>query len=425
MPNKPNESRRSFLKNTSVAGAAALGAMAIPKAVHAADDGVIKIGLVGAGGRGSGAAINALNADENAKLVAIGDAFEDRARGALKNLKANPNHGERVTVDEDHIFSGFDAYKKVTDASDMVILTTPPHFRPEHFKYVVDQNKHCFIEKPIAVDAPGVRSVMESCAKAKEKNLSIVSGLCWRYDTGVNATMDRILDGAIGDIVAIQSDYNAGLLWHRGDDPKWSRMEYQVRNWLYYTWLSGDHIAEQAIHSLDKTAWLLGDVSPIRAVGMGGRQQRTEDKFGHIFDHHSVVYEYPNNVRVYFSCRQQGNCHNHVDEYVLGTKGQAEPLKHKIYGDNEWRFRDPKKSMYDLEHVALFDSIRNSKGLNNGHYMCNSTMLAILGRMCTYSGKEVTWEDAMASETRLGPTEYTWGDVPEPEVAIPGKTPVA
>lgn len=423
MENKPNESRRRFLKQTSVVGAAAVGALVIPTAVHAQDDGVIRVGLVGAGGRGSGAAVNALNADPQAKLVAIADAFDDRARGALKNLKGNPNVGDRVVVDDDHVFSGFDAYKNVTAASDMVILTTPPHFRPEQFKYVVDQGKHCFVEKPIAVDAPGVRSVLETCAKAKEKNLSIVSGLCWRYDTGVKATMDRIFDGAIGDIVAIQSDYNAGLLWHRGDDPKWSRMEYQIRNWLYYTWLSGDHITEQAVHSLDKTAWLMGDVSPARAVGLGGRQQRTEEKFGNIFDHHSVVYEYPNNVRVYFNCRQQGNCSNHVDEYVLGTKGQAEPLKHRIYGDSQWRFRESKKSMYDLEHVALFDSIRNDKGLNNGHYMCNSTMLAVLGRMCTYTGKAITWDQAMASNERLGPTEYTWGDVPEPEVAIPGKTP--
>ena len=203
MENKPSESRRRFLKQTSVAGAAAVGALVIPRAVHAQDDGVIKVGLVGAGGRGSGAAVNALNADPRAKLVAIGDAFDDRARGALKNLKGNPNVGDRVAVDEDHIFSGFDAYKKVTADSDLVILTTPPHFRPEHLKHVVEQGKHCFVEKPVADDAPGVRSVMETCAKAKEKNLSIVSGLCWRYDTGVNATMDRILDGAIGDIVAI------------------------------------------------------------------------------------------------------------------------------------------------------------------------------------------------------------------------------
>lgn len=424
MEDNPNESRRRFLKQSTAAGAAVVGALAIPRAVHAEDNGIIKVGLVGAGGRGSGAAVNALKADPNAKLVAIADAFDDRARGALSNLKQNGEVGNRVVVDEDHVFAGFDAYKKVTAVSDMVILTTPPHFRPEHLKHVVEQGKHCFVEKPIAVDAPGVRSVMETCAKAKEKNLSIVSGLCWRYDTGVNATMDRILDGAIGDIIAIQSDYDAGLLWHRGDDPKWSRMEYQIRNWLYYTWLSGDHITEQAVHSLDKTAWLLGDISPLRAVGMGGRQQRTDKKFGHIFDHHSVVYEYPNNVRVYFTCRQQANCYNHVDEFVLGTKGQAEPIRNQIHGDNKWRFRGRKKSMYDLEHVALFDSIRNDKGLNNGHYMCNSTMLAVLGRMCTYTGKEVTWEQALASQERLGPTTYEWGDVPEPEVAIPGKTPL-
>ncbi len=425
-PKKPTASRRNFLKNSTATavGASVLGQLVVPRGVYAANDDTLKIGAIGLGGRGSGAVVNALGADPNTKLVAVGDAFEDRLRDSLSRLQKHGQVGDRVAVDDDHVFWGFDAYQKVIDSDvDVVLLTTPPHFRPQQLKYAVDAGKHCFVEKPIAVDAPGVRSVMETCQQAEEKGLSIVSGLCWRYDKGVLATMERIKDGAIGDIIAIQSNYNTGLLWHRGDKPDWSRMEYQMRNWLYYTWLSGDHICEQAVHSIDKTGWLMGDTQPLRTVGLGGRQQRTDPKFGNIYDHHAVMYEYPNNVRVFLYTRQQGDCTNHVDEFVMGTKGQAEVLAHKIQGETNWHYPEKrKKSMYDLEHDALFASIRNGEPINNGHYMCNSTMLAILGRMCTYTGQELTWDQAINSQERLGPETYEWGDVPEPPVAIPGET---
>ncbi|CAN0358371.1 unnamed protein product, partial [Ectocarpus sp. 4 AP-2014] len=232
------------------------------------------------GGRGRGAAIDALNADPNAKLVAVGDAFADRAKSGLAAVEFEDTIAERVTVDEDHTFAGFDAYKRVIDSDvDVIILATPPHFRPEQFAYAIEKGKHVFIEKPISVDMPGAERIAATCEIAAQKGLSVVSGLCWRYDLGVNETMRRIQDGAIGDIVAVESNYNSSTLWHRGDKPDWSRMEYQIRNWLYYTWLSGDIIAEQAIHSLDKTAWLMGDASPIKAMGMGGRQQRTDSKY--------------------------------------------------------------------------------------------------------------------------------------------------
>jgi myo-inositol 2-dehydrogenase / D-chiro-inositol 1-dehydrogenase len=252
--------------------------------------------------------------------------------------------------------------------------------------------------------------------------LAVVSGLCWRYDLGMRETMQRIADGAIGDIVAIESLYNTGTLWHRGDSTDWSRMEYQIRNWLYYTWLSGDHIVEQAIHSLDKTAWLLGDSSPQEAWGTGGRQQRTDKKYGHIFDHHTVFYEYPNGVRVYFSCRQQDDTAVDVEDTVLGTKGTAQLIKHRIDGEKKWRYRGPSPSMYRVEHEALFKSIRDGSPINNGSYMCNSSLIAIMGRLCTYSGQKLTWEEVNASQQRLGPEAYQWTDVPEPTVAIPGIT---
>ncbi len=419
-------SRRRFLKH-SAAVSAAFSALAVPSNVHADDgDTTIKVGLIGCGGRGTGAVIDALHADPHVKLTAMGDVFLDRAQLSLANLKANKEVGERVVVDDDHMFSGFDAYKQVIDNVDVVILTSAPHFRPKHLAYAVEKNKHVFCEKPIATDAPGVRSVIETCKLAKKKGLSIVSGFCWRYDLGVRETMRQILEEkSIGDIVAIESQYNSGTIWHRGSKPEWSRMEYQLRNWYYYTWLSGDHIVEQAIHSLDKTAWLLGDSHPIKAVALGGRQQRTDKKYGHIFDHFTVFYEYPDQKRVYFTCRQQAGCSNHVDERVLGTHGQAEVLRHRIYdvtGKATWRYKGPKPSMYRVEHEALFKSIRDSKPINNGDYMTNSTMIGIMGRMCAYSGKTLTWDECFNSEVRLGPDKYEWGDVPEPTVAIPGKT---
>ncbi|MCA9185719.1 MAG: Gfo/Idh/MocA family oxidoreductase [Planctomycetales bacterium] len=420
---KPESNRRDFIKSASLATASAsvLANMVVPKMVHAANDDSIRVGVIGTGGRGTDAVVNALTADTNTKLTAVADAFPDRAQGSLENLKNNESIADRVQVDPANVFAGFDAYKQVIDSGvDVVILTTPPHFRPAQLRYAIEAGKHCFVEKPIAVDAPGVRHVMETCALAKEKGLAVVSGLCWRYDLGVRETMQRIKDGAIGRIVAVQSEYNAGTLWHRGDDPNWSRMEYQIRNWLYYTWLSGDHICEQAVHSLDKTAWLMDDASPVVAYGMGGRQQRTDPKWGHIYDHHTVVYEYANGVRVFFTCRQMDNCSNHVDEHVMGTEGTAEVLAHRIEAAEKWRYRGPKPSMYVVEHQELFKSIREGNPINNGHYMCNSTMIAIMGRMCTYSGKKLTWDECYNSQQKLGPETYEWTDVPEPSVAIPG-----
>jgi predicted dehydrogenase len=426
---QPN--RRTFLGNTAQigAGAAVLGSLAVPRSVHAAGTETLKVGLVGCGGRGTGAAMDALSSDGQAVLVAVADTFADRAEESLNQLRGEKTIADRVQVTPETIFTGFDGYKNVVDSCDVVLLATPPHFRPEHFAYVVEKGKHCFIEKPIAVDTPGIKSVMESSRKAKEKNIAVVSGLCWRYDLKVREMMRQILEQeAIGEIVAIESSYNTGLLWHRGNDPKWSQMEYQVRNWLYHTWLSGDHIMEQAIHSLDKTAWLLGDQSPVKATSLAGRQQRTDPLYGNVYDHFAVFYEYPTGQRVYFTCRQQDNCSARVDERVLGTNGQAEILRGDLYnrkGDRKWRYKGEQPSMYRVEHEELFSSIRKGKPINNGEYMCNSTAIALMGRMAGYTGQTVTWDQLMNSTERLGPTEYAWGDVPTEVVAIPGKTALA
>ncbi|TWT92881.1 Inositol 2-dehydrogenase [Botrimarina colliarenosi] len=428
MPINPpaDSSRRAFLKQSAAVGstlAAALAASPLARAAHTGADETLRVGLVGCGGRGRGAAIDALNADPGAKLVAVGDAFMDRAKSGLAAIEFEESIADRVAVDSDHTFDGFDCFKKVIDSEvDVILLATPPHFRPEHLAYAVEKGKHVFVEKPISVDMAGAERVAQTCEVAASKGLSIVSGLCWRYDLGVLETMKRIEDGAIGDIVAIESCYNSGTLWHRGDKPDWSRMEYQLRNWLYYTWLSGDIIAEQAIHSLDKTAWLLGDQSPTKAMAMGGRQQRTDPKYGNVFDHFTVFYEYPTGQSVYFTCRQQDGCTMRVDEVVHGTKGKAEILAGRIWtpGGSEWRYDGPKPSMYLNEHVEFFKSIRAGEPINNGHYMVNSTRIAHLGRMAAYTGKTTSWSDAIADPTHLGPQDYSWTDVPEPSVAIPG-----
>ena len=311
------KNRREFLKMTAVAAAGATaGSLALSRSAHAAGSDVLRIGLIGCGGRGGGAAANALRADPNTRLVAMADAFSDRLQSTLGNLKRSSN--DRVAVDAEHCFVGFDAYQKLIDSGvDVVLLATTPHFRPIHLKACVDAGKHVFCEKPVAVDGPGVRSVLATCEEAAAKKLNVVSGLCWRYDYGVRETMKRVLDGAIGDILTIRETYNTGTLWQRPRQPSWTEMEYQMRNWYYFTWLSGDHNCEQHVHSLDKAAWAMHDEPPVQAWGLGGRQVRTDAIYGDIFDHHAVCYEYANGVQVYSYCRQMAGCSNDVSRHFL------------------------------------------------------------------------------------------------------------
>jgi predicted dehydrogenase len=304
----------------------------------------------------------------------------------------------------------------------VVLMATPPHFRPAHIKYAVEKGKHIFAEKPVAVDAPGVRSVLASCEEAKKKGLSIVSGLCWRYDNAKREVMKRVHDGQIGEIVAMQCSFNTGFLWHRERRPEWSDMEWQLRNWLYFTWLSGDFNVEQHVHSLDKMAWAMKNEYPVRAVGMGGRQVRTDPKFGHIFDHHAVVYEWANGRRLFAYCRQIGGCHADVTDHVFGTRGTARVMANAIEGEKAWKFQGRGGDMYQNEHNELFAAIRNGTPINNGEYMSKSTMMAILGRMATYTGQVITWDQAMNSKEDLTPAKYEFGPLPVPPVAIPGKT---
>lgn len=420
--------RRDFLKTSSAAAAAGTLAASLGSvpAVHAQGSDAVNVALIGCGGRGSQAAINAMRADPQNRLTVMADLFPDRLAQSKQGLVRQLDQQFRVT--DETSFTGFDAYKRVMESDvKVVLLCTTPHFRPLHLKAAIDAGKHVFCEKPVAVDAPGVRSVLKTSEEAKTKNLAIVSGLCWRYDLGVRETIKRIQDGAIGDIIAIQENYLTGTLWHRGRKPEWSEMEYQLRNWLYFTWLSGDHNVEQHIHSLDKALWLMGDQPPVAAVGMGGRQVRTSAEYGNIYDHHAVVYEWANGVRVFSFTRQMAECATETEDIILGTKGQARVIRHEITAGGEtWKYRGDKPSMYDVEHVELFKSIKDGKPINNGLYMSYSTLLAIMGRMATYTGKRVTWDEALNSTLDLTPKSYAWGPVELPpeaqNVAMPGRT---
>lgn len=416
-------SRREFINVTTATAAAT--AIGLGGGASAADNSeTLKVGLIGCGGRGTGAARQALLADPNTKLVALGDAFPDRVAQSLKNLTGS-EVGDRVDVDEDHRFTGFDSYKGVIEASDVVVMASPPGFRPVHLRAVVEAGKHAFVEKPVAVDPVGARSVRESCRIAAEKGLNIVSGLCYRYEFRKQETMKRIHDGAIGEIIAMQTTYNTNGLWHHNRKPEWSDMEYQIRNWLYYDWLSGDHINEQHIHSLDKIAWAMGDVYPVKATASGGRILRIEERYGNVYDHFNTVFEWESGLRCFSSCRQWNKADTDVSDFLFGTKGTANiqvgSMELKKSG-RSWRYEsEVKDDMYQNEHNELFKAIRSGNTINNGEYMCNSTMMAIMARMSAYTGKVVTWKEAWESELDLSPEKYAWGEAPQRAVPRPGE----
>jgi myo-inositol 2-dehydrogenase / D-chiro-inositol 1-dehydrogenase len=417
-------SRRDFLRKSVASGVAAYSAVSLVRSVHAAGDDVLKIGLIGCGGRGSGAALNALGADKNCKLVAMADAFGDRLESSLRFIKKAG--GDKVAVDADHCFVGLDAGDKLIQSGvDVVLLCEPPHFRPAHLKSAIAAGKHVFCEKPVAVDAPGVRSVLASAAEARKKGLSLVSGLCWRHNSGVRETMQRVLDGAIGDVVSIQETYLTGHTSHRPRQPDWTEMLYQLRNWYYFTWLSGDFNVEQHVHSIDKAAWAMHDQPPLRAWGMGGRQVRVDPKFGTIFDHHAVVYECANGTRVHSYCRQMPGCFADVSDIIVGAKGKANVLKNKIEGEKTWHYSGPQPNMYDVEHQELFASIRAGKPINDGERVANSTMWTILGRMVDYTGQELTWEQAINSQETLAPAKYAFDAEPPVKPDADGRYPIA
>ncbi len=425
-PETPPLTRRQFLKNSGLAVVA--GTLAAQKAAaqsNVSPGETLRVGLVGCGGRGTGAAAQALAADPKVKLVALGDAFQDRLQGSLATLKKQPEIADKIDVPEAHCFVGFEAYQKVIDHSDVVLLATPPHFRPLHLQAAVAAGKHVFAEKPVAVDAPGVRKVLATCAEAREKKLSIVSGLAMRYSYGHRAIIKRLHEGALGEIRALQANDFRGPIWVKSRQAGWTEMEYHMRNWYYFTWLSGDFNVEQHIHILDLCSWIMNDEYPVRAYGTGGRQVRTGSEYGNIYDHHSVVYEYANGAKLFAACRQMSGCSGDISAHVLGAKGTATLDRRglEITAADRWVYRGEKNNGQQTEHDEFFASIRASQPINNGEYMTKSTLLAIMGRMATYTGQEVTWEQAMNSQEDLSPERYEWdAKPPHSTVATPGVT---
>lgn len=439
-PSTPATSRRDFIRT---AGAAS--ALTVAQSAWAAGSDQIKVGLIGCGGRGSGAANQALSTkQEGIVLHAVADAFKEKADGALSNLRTK--HADKVQVDDSRVFAGLDGYKKVIESCDLVILTTPPGFRPYHFEAAVNAGKNVFMEKPVAVDAPGVRKVLEMAKVADEENLKVVVGLQRRYQNCYLEALKQVKEqNIIGDIVAGQVYWNGGGIWFRDKQPNQSELMYQINNWYFFTWLCGDHINEQHIHNIDVANWFIGG-HPVSAQGMGGRQQRVDKKYGQIYDHHYVEFTYANGVRINSQCRHQSGVYNAVREEFTGTKG-------KLYLDNKpncyavdhagnviWKYRPgsggadgaPKGKRrtgdpdpYQTEHDLLQAAVRDNKPLNNAYYGAESTMTAVLGRMATYSGKEIKWEEALNSKVQHMPAIVTAETEPPVKPDADGGYPIA
>ena len=418
-----NNSRRDFLKTSAAAVAAS--SVLLPGA-HAAGNDVLRVGLVGCGGRGTSAAGQALRADPNVKLVAMCDIFRDRLEDSLRSLKNLKDVTSKIDVPADRRFADFDGYQKLLDCGvDVVLLCTSPGFRPLHLRAAIEANKHVFCEKPVAVDPAGVRSVLETARLAKEKNLSLLTGYCWRYDHGKRETVKRVHSGMIGDVSAMHITYLTTPVW----PPRKERaacnsdMEYQIRNWYYYTWLSGDFIVEQHCHNFDKANWVFKGEMPTTCTGVGGRQVRTGAEYGNVYDHFAVSFDYKNGAKLFSYCRQMAGCKNDINDHVIGTKGAAHLMKHRIKaaGGSGWTLGDePYKDMYQVEHDELFAGIRAGKFINDGESAAHSTLMSIMAREAAYSGKEITWEQAIKAEQNLVPKEFTWGAAPEVNVPYPG-----
>lgn len=437
-------SRRDFIKKTSALFAAGtlLGTNArIARSANVAGNDEIKIALVGCGGRGTGAASQALLTKGPVKLIAMADAFEGRLKSSLETIqgelkKAQAEKSEfgaqsKVDVPPERQFVGLDAYQKAIDSdADVVLLATPPGFRPIHFEAAVKAGKHIFAEKPVAVDAPGVRRFLAANEEAKKKNLMVAIGLQRHHDPRYVETIKRLQDGAIGDILLTRVYWNSGPLWVRNREPGQSEMAYQVNNWYYFNWLCGDHIVEQHIHNLDVSNWLR-NMHPSEANGMGGRQVRTGKEYGQIFDHHFVEFTYPDGTKMLSQCRHMDGCFDDVAEYAHGTKGSADIGRSIVNGaDGSWKSRAKNVDAHHQEHHDLFAALRRGEIYNEGDNGAHSTMTSIFGRMATYSGKKLTWDEAFNSTLDLSPAKYDFSADPPVmpnsdgfyPVAVPGKT---
>jgi myo-inositol 2-dehydrogenase / D-chiro-inositol 1-dehydrogenase len=439
-PEAGGASRRDFLKISTVAAGAAAAATLFPSGVHAAGNDAIRVGLIGCGGRGTGAADNVLHAAPNVSVVALADAFEDRLNGCLSFLTSKAAQedrvkelGNKVEIPKERCFVGLDAYQKLIDQADVnyIILATPPGFRPYHLRAAVDSGKTIFTEKPVATDAPGIRVVLEAAKKSEEKGQHIVAGTQRRHQLGYVESMKRIHDGEMGDITSGRAYWNQGVLWFKPHQKDQTEVQYQMRNWYNFPWLCGDQIVEQHIHNLDVMNWGLKG-HPIKATGMGGRQRSVPnpEDYGVIFDHFATDFEYEHGVHVLSMCRQIDGCASDVSEAFQGTKGHWRSGGYNLNGksaitkEQEKGAQDP----YVQEHTDLIEAVRTGKPINELNRVAESTMTCILGRMSNYTGKALTWEQALNSKEQLmpEPANLDWNtSLPKWVVAVPGKTPFA
>lgn len=431
---------RTLTRRSLVAGSAAslpfLGACATPgqdaperdplfAADRARHDRVLRIGLIGCGGRGTGAAAQALSSEDGSVVLhAVGDVFPERAQRCVTNLTTamTERHGEsatkRIDVAPERMFGGFDAYRQVVASGvDVVLLATPPGFRPQHLDHAVGAGKHVFCEKPMAVDGPGLRLVMDAAARAKAAGTALMSGFCWRYNYGHRAFFGELANGRLGDVHAVYTNYLTGPIGRAARDPKWSEMEYQLRTWHYHNWLSGDHVVEQSCHSLDKQAWAMGDRLPRWVDAVGGCQTRSGTDIGDIYDHFSATFDYGDGVKAFHTSRQWPSSHGENRDYVWGTGGHGvienwTPKHQIVTAAGEWLYDGPGNDMYQQEHDELFHSIREGRPINDGEFMCTSTLLALMTREAAYSGKRVEPAHILESEHSLAPAEFVMGDIP-------------
>lgn len=404
--------RREFLKTSTVAAsAAAVGTLELSRSAHAAGSDIIKVGMIGCGGRNSGAAGQALTADPGARLVAMCDILRervDKARAAVKQAK-----GDQVTVDDAHCFVGFDGYKHVIEASDMVVIANAAKFHPFHAMAAIQAGKHVFVEKPHGIDPRTVKLMQQACDLAKEKKLCIVSGLHSRFHAGYIETVQRIKDGQIGDIVTIEENFLRPPYGVTERKPEYTELEWQASTQYHFRWLSGDDVPQSLVHNLDRSSWVLDNAVPLKCHGLAGRSSMVEPLYGDVFDHHSVVYEFDKGVRVYAFCRTTTGCYDEYSSLVFGTKGKASLLNCRIWGEKAWRWQgqcDP----YQIEHDKLFAGIRSGNPVNCGDYMARSTMIGVMGQLSCYTGKEVTWEQVMASDYYYPPKPEDCHDGMEP-----------
>lgn len=430
-------SRRVFTASTAAIGAAAVFARpSFGMIAEQRSENTLRVGVVGCGGRGTGAVIQALKADPGSVLWAMGDVFGDKidpclhyAREAMLDLddeQSTDSWSKKIQV-EGKKFSGFDAIHQVLASGvDVMILTTPPAFRPEHLRLSIDAGKHVFCEKPVAVDAPGVRSVLESARKAKANSLSLMSGFCWRYQDQVRETFEKLHSGGIGELHTIQTTYNTtGWVEPKPRQSDWSDAEFELRNWQYFNNLSADHVAEQAVHAIDWQAWAMKDQPPLRCFGVGGRETRPElAETGNVWDHFGLIYEYEGGARAYHMCRHWPNTPSDNSAYFIGSKGKCvmQPWNgtHSIEGDTPWKGAAGSNDMYQREHDVLFRSIRSAEPVNDGVFMSHSSLLAIMGRMAAYTGQVVSWDQAMNSDVSMNPEPWKLGDREPPIVPRPG-----